>query len=758
MKFVLTLLFAFLFVPSQGQNTYSTDWIKPADSYQKTGNMIARDKSDNVFVTGSVTSSNIYTRKYDKFGNLLWERTDSSGIHSIYQKPGWTNCDNAKNVLVVGYQYSSSSSWEYPNAVVVIKYNASGILQWKKVINLSYVVGSSSGYSFNLRSEIDSKGNLYIGTAGTTPSGFVLIKINSAGTILFNTTLNLGGLHQFASMRLKGNKVVITGGVSTSFSAAVMAWDTAGTPLWNKFLTGQFGQDVEQDGSGNVYMLTSYANQVSPTSGQDAVIYKLNAAGTQLWKKNYHFGGQEFPTRCTFVSGKLSVIGFCSTNSYFDWLTFQINSSGTLLWGTKYNGTAGNDEVPGFIAAKANGEVFVTGKGGPEFTQPNGSSYLRMVTLKYNSSGVQQWIDTLNLDKGWGIACTLASDSSLFVLSGSYMTAYHFLDHKGSGSCGIPPSTNVNNITDSSARISWTSVAGAYLYHIRYKTSSAAAWTTLSTNLTAKTIKTLSGGTPYQYAVEAVCVSGPSGYSATQTFTTIGAGYCSTGGLSTSQEFLNLVWIGGIVNQTLSNNGYADFTNLSTPIYLGSAVNGYLSGATTPWGLLENYSIWIDYNHDNDFTDPAEQVFAITTDISSYIGVNFTVPQTALPGNTRMRVTIKYGVPPTPCGTYAGGETEDYTVIISPPPVAANTSRIQTAIYKPVKIYPNPVQDVLLFNAGLQSGTIISGSIFDFSGKKVVEINGSEYQIPVSTLSPGIYLLRFNDEEKNQYTGTFVKN
>ena len=175
------------------------------------------------------------------------------------------------------------------------------------------------------------------------------------------------------------------------------------------------------------------------------VIYKLNSAGTQVWKKNFDFGGYDFPTRFTFVSDKLSVIGYGSINaSYFDWITFQINTSGTMLWKARYNGTTGNDEQPYFLAAKANGEVYATGKGGPQFTQSNGSSYLRMITLKYSNTGVVKWIDSVNIYSGWGLACTLASDSSLFVLSGTNMTAFHFLDQTTTGTCGVPSGLTVS--------------------------------------------------------------------------------------------------------------------------------------------------------------------------------------------------------------------------------------------------------------------------------------------------------------------------
>ncbi len=166
----------------------------------------------------------------------------------------------------------------------------------------------------------------------------------------------------------------------------------------------------------------------------------------------------------------------------------------------------------------------------------------------------------------------------------------------------IPADLKTTAIKDTSAKFSWLPVADAYLYHLRYKTTSAAAWTTISTDLTSIKIKTLTAGTTYDCEVEAVCSSGPSGYSNTKQFTTTGIGYCATGGLDATNEYLTFVWIGAIQNSTVSNNGYGDFTNLSTNLIQGSNVTGYIS-ATLPFGLTENYSIWIDYNRNNDFTD-----------------------------------------------------------------------------------------------------------------------------------------------------------
>lgn len=743
MKKILLLLILAILSAGHLMASYSTDWIKPADNYLKSGSVIARDKADNVIVAGYITAQNAYTRKYDKFGNFLWEEMSTSGLPGNYERPASVSIDKNKNIYVVGYRYTWSSGWEYPNAVMVLKYDAAGTLLWKNYIALSYVVGSSTGKRFNLESDLDSKGNLYIGTAGTSPAGFILIKLNAAGSTLVNTSVSLGTIHGFAGMRLKGSKVVATGTAEYNGNLSVVAWDTAGVLLWTKSFTGSSGQDVEMDGNGNVYILTNYPNQVSPSSGGDAVIYKYTGAGVQTWKKNYDFGGNETATRFTLVSGEISVIAYGSVNaSYFDWITFQVSSGGAMLWNSRYNETTGNDEVPYAMAATDAGEVFVTGKGGPEFTQPNGSSYLRMVTLKYGSDGVLQWVDSVNIYSGWGIGCTLASDNSLFVLGGTNMTAFHFLDHTGTGSCGMPATINAGNIQNTSAKFTWTAVAGAYLYHLRYKTTTAADWTTVSTNATSIKIKTLTPGTSYNYAVEAICSSGPSGYTGIQNFSTTGTGYCTTGGLSTAQEYLSLVWIGGLINQSFSNNGYGDYTNLSTPLTQGTTVYGYLS-AFLPFGLTENYAIWIDYNHDSDFDDAGEKVVDIASDFLGYIAVNFTVPGNATLGETRMRVTMKYGGSPDPCGTYDRGETEDYTVMIVSPfgermAASADFSVEETGLF----ISPNPFTDRITVHL-TNIVEPVSVFIYDVTGRLQykTELTGLKQELNLSGLHNGIYFV-----------------
>ena len=78
--------------------------------------------------------------------------------------------------------------------------------------------------------------------------------------------------------------------------------------------------------------------------------------------------------------------------------------------------------------------------------------------------------------------------------------------------------------------------------------------------------------------------------------------------------------------------------------------------------------VYIDWNSDKDFDDVGETV--MTTTLSKNPATfteSITVPASAVPGSTRMRVVCREtntSSDVTSCGTYGYGETEDYTVVV----------------------------------------------------------------------------------------------
>ena len=174
--------------------------------------------------------------------------------------------------------------------------------------------------------------------------------------------------------------------------------------------------------------------------------------------------------------------------------------------------------------------------------------------------------------------------------------------------------------------------------------------------------------------------------------TTLPTGYLNSAATSTvDEEILNvsLGTAGSLLNNTSScgntggaaGNGlqasilnrYSNYTTVSTV-----PVPSLAPGATVPYALTLGYcgstfaysnmaKIFIDYNRNGTF-EAAEQ--AVVTNYGSrslsgdIVTGTFTVPTTAAPGRTLMRVVYVESSVVNPTGTYTWGETEDYAIMI----------------------------------------------------------------------------------------------
>ncbi len=420
------------------QAQYTPDWVVPsADPVY--GAMAACDTSNNLIIVGYRPSflggGQIYTRKFDVLGNLLWEQVDSTGIPGEYEMARWVNSDKQNNIYVTGFKYSGTSNI-YTDSIKVLKYNSAGSLQWTKNIS-HYWLGA-----LPMRSELDNIGNLFIGTVGLSP-GFTLIKLDSSGNIIFNVANASADNISFASMRLKNNLIVMTSFAGNGGYVSVCAFDTSGSFLWSNKFQSRGGMDVEIDDSLNCYILTREINQVSGTSNYDIEIFKFDSAGTLLNQFNYDFSGSnDFANRMILVNGKITIIGSSIQpgNAYMDWIIFQVDLNGNKLWDARYDFTTTNDEKPSWVSAKNNGDVYVSGQGGPDTVSAGGSHYLRYVTAKY-SSGILEWVDANPYQGYIGIANVLDKDCGLYVLGETAMTAIHYAD-----SCGIITSGNASDL------------------------------------------------------------------------------------------------------------------------------------------------------------------------------------------------------------------------------------------------------------------------------------------------------------------------
>ncbi len=136
--------------------------------------------------------------------------------------------------------------------------------------------------------------------------------------------------------------------------------------------------------------------------------------------------------------------------------------------------------------------------------------------------------------------------------------------------------------------------------------------------------------------------------------------YCLSNGALTGRGYINSVVMGGITNTSGNNAGYGNYTGTTMTLTAGGTASFTLTPGYPATTYSQNFSIFIDYNHDYDFADAGENVYnsaAVTAAVSS----SFVVSATAT-GTTRVRISMKNGGSPTSCENFSYGEVEDYTV------------------------------------------------------------------------------------------------
>jgi hypothetical protein len=149
--------------------------------------------------------------------------------------------------------------------------------------------------------------------------------------------------------------------------------------------------------------------------------------------------------------------------------------------------------------------------------------------------------------------------------------------------------------------------------------------------------------------------------------------YC-TPGLNTNTGIYyinNLSTTGGVTNITNNNlaaspGGYGNYTTLSVSAIQGNTFNVSVTGYLFTYHLY----IWIDWNQDGDFLDAGEAAYTQNTTAVSSFTAPITIPATATPGSTRMRLflirdftTATFNAC-TVGNTSVYGDATDYTVTV----------------------------------------------------------------------------------------------
>jgi len=310
--------------------------------------------------------------------------------------------------------------------------------------------------------------------------------------------------------------------------------------------------------------------------------------------------------------------------------------------------------------------------------------------------------------------------------------------------CEAPDGLSASNITETTFTLNWNSVSAANEYDIQLRTSGSSSWSNFNSTSNSLSLTGGTEGTTYEWRVRSSCSSSDSDYSSISTFTTESAqvelNYCDSQGNSVADEWIQRVRFGNIDNSSGSNGGYADFTNQSTNVVTGSNYNITINPAWAGRTYREAYNVWVDWNQDGDFNDSGEAVYSRSRTTNTTISGSISVPNNALAGATRMRVTMKYNANASPCETFSYGEVEDYTVNVS------TSGRVEgQSLISDFTIFPNPAVDQTTLRFNSKDAMDVKINLYDAVGRKVQSISlenvigTHDETLEVSNLKAGIY-------------------
>jgi uncharacterized delta-60 repeat protein len=357
------------------------------------------DASGNCFVTGStdtdagVDSSYDYvTLAYSSSGTVLWSHTYTNSASSN-DIPSALIEDASGNVIVTG----STETVPQRNGAT-IKYNSSGALQWTKYYD---GVGDNSDNANAIA--IDANRNVFI--AGYSVQygmdrNFSLQKIDPNGNTQWVRTLDgtISASSDIAyGLAVDGTGNIFVGGythnstVSNDFTVA--KYNTNGDTLWTRTYNYPTANESDKavslalDGSGNVYLSGRSDSDPTLASNDDVLTVKWDGNGVFQWASRLNgTGNGSDAARALKVTsaGNIYVAGktFGSTSDY---VLIKYNSSGVQQWIQTYDG-GGSDDVSS-LAIDNSENIYLTG-----FSENTLGSDTDIVTTKYNSAGVQQWV------------------------------------------------------------------------------------------------------------------------------------------------------------------------------------------------------------------------------------------------------------------------------------------------------------------------------------------------------------------------------